>query len=490
MNRNDNRITLQRIARRAMISRGLAPDFPTDLLTELEGIVKPSTYKSGMTKDLRRLLWCSVDNADSQDLDQLSYAEQLPDNKVKLLIAIADVGALVTQKSRIDNHASQNTTSVYTVAQTFSMLPEKLSTDLTSLSPDKDRYAVVVEMIIDDNGAVQQADIYLAMVFNHAKLEYESLGNWLEGNGSIPLDVSKIKELAENIQLQDRIAQKMRTLRYEHGALDFETIEARPAFDGDSLSTMNVEQKNRAKNLIEEFMIAANGATARYLADKKFPSLRRVVRTPKRWSRIVELASEHGFSLPEKAESKSLSAYLKFIKQNEPLHFVDMSISVLKLLGAGEYVVEIPGSASEGHFGLAVKDYTHSTAPNRRYPDLVTQRLIKSAIADHTAPYSVEQLEEIAHHCTLKEDDARKVERQVEKSANAMLLESRIGEVFEAIVSGASPKGTWIRIFYPHVEGKLVNGFSGLKVGNKLKVRLIQIDVEAGFIDFERIENM
>ena len=487
MDQNASRINLQQIARRAMISRGLAPDFPTALLDELKQINFPATYQRDQAKDLRKLLWCSVDNADSLDLDQLSYAEQLPDNKVRLLVAIADVDALVTPQSDIDNHARQNTASIYTVAQLFPMLPEKLSTDLTSMRLGEDRCAVVVEMIVGDDGAVQQSDVYCAMVFNHAKLQYESLGAWLEGNGPIPSEVRKVGGLAETIQLQDSIAQKMKELRYEHGALEFETIEARPVFDGDALSEMKAELKNRAKSLIEDFMIATNGATARYLEEKNFPSLRRVVRTPKRWDRIVELASEHGFSLPEKAESKSLSAYLKFIKQNDPQHFVDMSISVLKLLGAGEYVVETPGTISEGHFGLAVKDYTHSTAPNRRYPDLVTQRLLKSAIAGHSVPYSVEQLEEIAHHCTVKEDDAKKVERQVEKSAMAMLMKPRIGEVFDAIVTGASPKGTWVRLFHPHVEGKLVDGFRGLEVGHQLKARLIRIDIEEGFIDFERV---
>jgi VacB/RNase II family 3'-5' exoribonuclease len=488
MNKNFDRIILQDIARKAMISRGLAPDFPSALLAQLKNITVPSTSKPGMAKDMIDLLWCSVDNDDSLDLDQLSYAEQLPDNKVRLLIAIADVDALVAKESSIDNHASQNTASIYTVAQLFPMLPEKLSTDLTSLCLDADRSAVVVEMVIGDDGGVQQSDVYLAIVRNRAKLAYESLGDWLEGNGPMPLEISKVDGLAENIQLQDQIAQKMKELRYEHGALDFETIEARPIFDGDSLSEMKVEQKNRAKSLIEDFMIAANGATARFLEEKNFPSLRRVVRTPKRWNRIVELASEHGFSLPEKANSKSLSTYLKFIKHDDPEHFIDMSISVLKLLGASEYLVETPGSSSEGHFGLAVKDYTHSTAPNRRFPDLVTQRLLKAAMAGHSVPYSIEQLQEIARHCTLKEDDVRKVERQVEKSANAMLLQFRIGETFEAIVSGASPKGTWIRLFHPHVEGRLVNGYNGLEVGHKLKARLTHINVEAGFIDFARVE--
>jgi len=280
----------------------------------------------------------------------------------------------------------------------------------------------------------------------------------------------------------------MKALRHEHGALELETIEAMPVFDGDTLREMKIEQKNRARDLIEDFMIAANGSTARFLTGKHFPSLRRVVRVPKQWERIVELASEHGFSLPEKADSKSLSEFLQFFKQKDPLHFADISLSVLKLLGSGEYVVETPDSTPEGHFGLAVKDYTHSTAPNRRYPDLITQRLLKSAISGKPVSYTMEQLGQIAAHCTMKEDDVKKVERQVEKSANAILLKSRIGEIFEAIVSGASPKGTWIRLFHPHVEGKLVNGFQGLSVGHKLKARLIHINVESGYIDFERVQ--
>ncbi len=485
---NDNRITLKQIARKAMISRGLVPDFPSALIAELRQITSPARYNPAQSKDLRKLLWCSVDNDDSLDLDQLSYAEQLPDDKVRLLVAIADVDELVTEESNINHYASQNTATIYTVADVFPMLPEKLSTDFTSMSLGEERCAVVVEMVVGNDGAVQQSDVYTAMVFNRAKLQYESLGEWLEGNGPMPSEVRKVKGLAENIQLQDRIAQTMKELRYEHGALEFETIEARPVFEGNALNEMKAEQKNRAKSLIEDFMIAANGATARYLKEKNFPSLRRVVRTPKRWDRIVELASENGFTLPEKANSKSLSAYLKYIKLNDPQHFVDISISVLKLLGSGEYVVETPGSAFEGHFGLAVKDYTHSTAPNRRYPDLVTQRLLKAAIEGHSVPYSTEQLEQIARYCTLKEDDVRKVERLVEKAANAMLMETRIGDVFDAIVTGASPKGTWVRLYHPHVEGKLVNGYRGLEVGHRLKVRLIQIDIEEGFIDFERVE--
>ncbi len=479
---------LQDIARKAMISRGLAPDFPDAEIAELNKILLPATCKPEIAKDMRDLLWCSVDNADSLDLDQLTYAESLEGNKVRILVAIADVDALVNAKSNIDNHASQNTATVYTVASIFPMLPEKLSTNLTSLNLNSDRCAIVVDMILGDDGKVQQSDVYPAMVRNHAKLQYASLAAWLEGNGPACPEITRVDGLAGNIKLQDHMAQKMKELRHEHGALEFETIEAMPIFDGDTLKEMKVEHKNRANDLIEDFMIAANGTTARYLTRKNFPSLRRVVRIPKRWDRIVELASENGFSLPAEADSKSLSEYLKFIRQNDPLHFVDMSISVLKLLGSGEYVVDTPGAIPPGHFGLAVKDYTHSTAPNRRYPDLVTQRLLKSAISGMPVPYTMEQLRQLATYCTNKEDDVKKVERQVEKSANAILMQSRIGEIFEAIVSGASPKGTWIRLLHPHVEGKLVNGYKGLKVGQKLKARLTHINVESGYIDFEKVQ--
>ena len=487
MDKYTHRVSLQQIARRAMTERGLEPDYTVAELAELEKISSPAIFKSDIARDLRDLPWCSVDNENSQDLDQLSYAEQLTGSMVKVLVAVSDVDALVSAQSGINSHASLNTTTVYTVAQVFPMLPEKLCTNLTSLSLDADRCAIVVDMVVDDNGMVQQSDVYSAFVRNHAKLEYKSLAAWLEGTGSVPAGITKIPGLAENIKLQDRVAQKLKELRQVNGALELETFEAAPVFDGDTLTGMKVEHKNRAKNLIEDFMIAANGSTARYLAGKNFPSLRRVVRSPRHWDRIVELASENEFSLPDMADSKSLSDYLKFVKQKDPLQFADMSLSVLKLLGSGEYVLETPGATPPGHFGLAVKDYTHSTAPNRRYPDLVTQRLLKSAITGSPIPYKTMQLEEIARNCTLKEDYARKVERQVEKSAAAILMESKIGEEFDAIVTGASTKGTWIRIFNPHAEGKLIHGFEGLKVGYKLKVRLIHTNVEAGFIDFDKV---
>lgn len=486
MDNKTNRSVLQQIARRAMITRGLEPDFPAAVLSDLLRMNTAATFKSEAAKDLRDKLWCSIDNSDSLDLDQLTYAEQLPENKARLFIAIADVDMLVTAQSNIDIHAGKNTATVYTVAQIFPMLPEKLSTDLTSLGFNTERCSFVVDLIVGDDGAVEQSDVYSAIVKNHAKLDYLSVGAWLEGAGPIPAEITRVEGLAENIKLQDRTAQKMKELRYLHGALDFETIESTPVFDGDTLSEMKAEQKNRAKDLIEDLMIASNSATARFLTIKNFPSLRRVVRVPKQWDRIVELAAEHGFTLLAAADSKSLSEYLNFFKQKDPLHFTDMSLSVLKLLGSGEYIMETPGASQEGHFGLAVKDYAHSTAPNRRYPDLVTQRLLKAAIAGKTVPYSKDQLEEIAKRCTTKEDDVKKVERQVEKSARAMLMKSRIGEEFDAIVSGASPKGTWIRLLNPHVEGKLEKGFNGLKVGQKLKARLTHINVDEGFIDFER----
>jgi exoribonuclease-2 len=487
MDKINHRMILQNVARRAMTERGLVTDFPLSVLEEIKNLSAPVNITTPKTWDLRDLLWCSVDNADSLDLDQLSYARKLSENKVRVMVAIADVDALVAAQSYTDNHASLNTATVYTVAQIFPMLPEKLSTDLTSLRSDADRNAIVVDMVINDKGIVIQSDVYCALVRNRAKLVYESLAAWLDGTAPIPNELAKVDGLADNIRLQDEIAQKMRKSRYENGALEFETIESRPIFEGDNLREMKGERKNRSQHMIEEFMIASNSVTAQYLSGKKYPSLRRVVHKPKRWSRIIEIAAEHDFPLPEEANPKALSQYLRFVKQNFQHEYADLSLSVLKLLGAGEYIVETPDSTPEGHFGLAVKNYAHSTAPNRRYPDLITHRLLKSAMAGESMPYSKEQLELIARNCTLKEDDARKVERLVEKSAMAMLMESRSGEEFDAIVSGAADKGTWVRIIEPHLEGKLVGGFKGLEVGHKIRVRLVHVEIESGFIDFEKV---
>jgi exoribonuclease-2 len=476
-----------------MLERGLFPDFSAAVLAELDRIKAPAGVNGESVgdpfgiRDLTDLPWASIDNDDSRDLDQLTIAEALPGDKVKIRVAVADVDALVKNGSAIDEHARHNTTSVYTAAKIFPMLPEKLSNDLTSLNFDEERLAVVVEMVIGADGSLQGSDIYRARVRNHAKLAYNSVAAWLEGNGAVPEGIAAVNGLTENLRVQDRIAQSLKNLRHVHGALSLETIEAKPIFDGDQIRDLEVEQKNRAKEIIEDFMIAANGVTARYLAARKFPSIRRVVRTPKRWDRIVILAQEHRYRLPDNPDSVALDEFLVKEKAADPLQFPDLSLAVIKLLGAGEYVAELPGDTGPGHFGLAVKDYAHSTAPNRRYTDLITQRLLKAAIAGRAAPYSYAELDVLAKHFTEEEDAANKVERQVGKSAAALLLEPRIGEQFDAIVTGASDKGTWARLLTIPVEGRVVRGFKGVDVGDRIQVQLIAVDVERGYLDFRQV---
>jgi ribonuclease R len=488
-----HRAILQSLAHRAMIENGLLPDFSAGALAELARIQAPAAMngepggKGSPVRDLRDLLWASIDNDDSRDLDQVTVGQPLPGDTAGILVAVSDVDALVKKGSALDEYARLNTTSVYTAAMNFPMLPEKLSTGLTSLNVNEDRLAVVIEMVIGADGSLQRSDIYRARVRNHAQLAYNSVAAWLEGSGPMPEAVAAVNGLAENLRRQDRIAQRMRNLRYVHGALSLETIEAKPVFDGDQIRDLELEEKNRATEIIEDFMIAANGVTARYLASRKSPSIRRVVRTPRRWERIVELAGEHGFTLPGDPDSKSLDEFLIREKAADPTRFPDLSLAVIKLLGPGEYVAELPGDAAPGHFGLAVKDYTHSTAPNRRYPDLITQRLLKAAMQGRAAPYSYAELGVLAKHFTEAEDAANKVERQVGKSAAALLLESRIGEQFDSIVTGASPKGTWVRLLTVPVEGMLVQGFDGLDVGDQVRVQLIDTNVERGYIDFKQV---
>jgi exoribonuclease-2 len=440
-----------------------------------------------VAKDLRNLPWCSIDNDDSRDLDQLTVAEAMPGSSARILVAIADVDALVKKGSALDEHARANTTSIYTVAETFPMLPERLSTDLTSLSPDSDRLALVIDMAFSADGSLRSSALYGATVRNRAKLTYDGVGAWLETGGSEPQGIGAVAGLEENLRLQDRVSVSLKSQRHKGGALDLETIQARPVFIGDELKDLEIETGSRAKDIIAEFMIAANGVVARYLASKNIPSLRRVVRVPKRWDRIVALAAERGAALPADPSSSALEKFLVSARTADPLGFPDLSLSVIKLLGRGEYVVQLPGETVEGHFGLAVKDYSHSTAPNRRYPDLITQRLLKAAIAGTASPYTDPELQDIARHCTDEEDAANKVERQVEKSAAALLLEKRIGERFDAVVTGASEKGTWVRILRPPVEGRLESGFEGMDVGNALRVELLSTDVERGYIDFKRV---
>ena len=487
MHDQPHRAILRSIAHQAMLDRGLLPDFSAAALAELGRLQLPAATPGEPVRDLRNLLWASIDNDDSRDLGQLTVAEAMPGDQIKLLVAIADVDSLVKNGSAIDAHAHHNTTSVYTAAEIFPMLPEQLSTGLTSLNFNEDRLSLVVEMMVGADGSLQDSKIYRARVRNQAKLAYNRLAVWLESQGVAPEAVVAVKGLAENLRLQDRVAQSLKNLRQIHGSLSLETIEAKAVFDGDQISALATEEKNRAKELIEEFMIAANGVVARYLSARKFPSIRRVVRTPKRWDRIVEIAGERQVKLPDNPDSKALEEFLLKAKAGDPVTFPDLSLAVIKLLGSGEYLAEVPGENVSGHFGLAVKDYVHATAPNRRYPDLLIQRLLKAALAGRPAPYSLDDLDALAVHCTEAEDAAQKVERQVGKAAAALLLESRLGEQFEAIVTGAAAKGTWVRLFTIPVEGKLVSGFKGVDVGDRVRVQLTSIDVQRGFIDFKRI---
>jgi exoribonuclease-2 len=401
-------------------------------------------------------------------------------------VAVADVDALVRKGSAIDGHASHNTTSVYTPAAIFPMLPEALSTDLTSLNENQDRVAVVADMVFEADGSLATSDLYRARVHNHGKLEYRSVAAWLDGEGEAPSRVLEVAGLDMNLRLQDGIAQRLVELRHRHGALSLETTEAKAVFDGDVLSDLDPDRKNRARQLIEDFMIAANGVTATYLDAKGFPSLRRVLRAPERWDRIAKLASDVGDRLPIEPDAVALEAFLARRRKADPERFPDLSLAVVKLIGRGEYALDLPGAEPLGHFGLAVKDYTHSTAPNRRFPDLITQRLLKAAMAGAPLPYTIPELAALAMHCTTREDDATKVERRVRKSAAALLLSGRLGASFDSIVTGASSKGTWVRVLQPPVEGRLERGFQGLDVGDHVRVKLIHTDVERGFIDFAR----
>jgi exoribonuclease-2 len=479
-----SRELLQSIARRVMLARGLAPEFTAAALLELDAIRAPAVAAGPAARDLRALPWCSIDNDDSRDLDQLSVADARPDGATRILVAIADVTSVVTPGSAIDAHARQNTTSVYTTARIFPMLPEKLSTDLTSLAFDADRLAVVIDMVFSAGGTLAASEIYPAAVRNRAKLAYHGVAAWLDGTAPVPPAVAAVAGLDDNIRRQHRVADQLAELRHQHGALTLETRQTRPVFAGAVLTGLVADPSNSAKRLIEELMVAANGVTARFLAARRFPSLRRVVRVPKYWSRIVSLAAEHGTTLPGEPDAKALELFLVAAKSADPVYFPDLSLSVIKLLGAGEYVLELPGASVAGHFGLAVRDYAHSTAPNRRFPDVITQRLVKAALAGQPPPYADGELAALARHCTEQEDAAKKVERQVEKSAAAILLCASVGREFAATVTGASAKGTWVRLSSPPVEGKLDRGPAGLQVGDRLRVKLVSIDVERGFIDF------
>ena len=480
-------IHLHQIAVEAMRSRGLLPVFAPQALQEVEAARKAGPERNGTIHDLRHLTWFSIDNDDTRDLDQLSVAEALPDGTARLLVAVADVDAMVRPGGAVDGHAGINTTSVYTAAGVFPMLPEALSTDLTSLHEGQERLALVVDMLVQADGTVSAWDIYRASVLNRAKLTYDAVSAWLDGVAPPPPQVVSVSGLADQLRLHDTLASQLRQWRYRRGALNVKTVAARPVFQDGRLVDLRPDEKNRAKDLIADLMIATNTATARFLAGKGFPSLRRFLKAPRRWERIVTLAAGHGVQLPALPDALALDAYLRARREANPESFADLSLAVVKLLGSGEYAAAPAGAASQAHFGLAVNDYAHSTAPNRRFPDLVTQRLLKAALADEASPYSAEALTEIARHCTVQEDNANKVERQVLKAAAAWLLHGRIGETFDAIVTGAAAKGTFVRIGRPLLEGRVVRGFEGLDVGDTLRVKLVAVDAAQSFIDFERV---
>ena len=481
-----NQADLRRIAVEAMRQRGLLPAFAPQALREAEAARSARPAGGGDIRDLRPLPWFSIDNDDTRDLDQLSVAEAAAGGAVRLRVAIADVDAMVRPGGAVDGHAGVNTTSVYTAAGVFPMLPEVLSTDLTSLHEGEERLAVVVDMQVQADGTVGRSEIYRAVVLNRAKLTYDHVSAWLDGTAPPPPQARALPQLEQQVRLHDAVATQLRHWRQSRGALNVKTLSARPVFEAGRLVDLQPDEKNRAKDLIADLMIATNSVTARFLADKGFPSLRRFLQSPRRWDRIEALAASHGVRLPAQPDPLALDAFLRQRREADPDGFADLSLAIVKMLGSGEYAAAGAATPSLAHFGLAVNDYAHSTAPNRRYPDLVTQRLVKAALAGDAPPYSADALTAIARHCTVQEDNASKVERTVLKAAGAFLLHGRIGDSFDAIVTGAAPKGTFVRIPRPMLEGRVVRGFEGLDVGDAARVRLVAVDPEQGFIDFER----
>src|SRR5271166_3501800 len=484
---NPSHLDLQAIAKQVTQQRGFQPDFPPEVPQQLADLKAhpPQIAAGGDIRDLRNLLWSSIDNDTSRDLDQIEVAERASNGDVKVMVGIADVDAFVPKQSAIDQHAARETTTVYAGVRNFPMLPEELSTGKTSLLENQDCLSVVIEFVVDSAGIVKSPSVYRAVVRNKAQLQYNSTGAWLEGKSPAPPKIAASIDLQAQLKLQDEVAQKLKDQRFQHGALSLQTDELQPLMVNDQVIDVVKQQKNRATDLIEDFMVAANGVVARQL--QNVSSLRRIVRTPKNWDRIVQLAATMKEKLPAQPDSKALNDFLIRRKAADPDHFADLSLAVIKLVGPGEYVLERAGDVAPGHFGLAVQDYTHSTAPNRRFADIVTQRLIKAVLAGQPNPYSDDELSLIADNCTERGDAARKVEREMSKRLAAVAMQNRIGAIFDAIVTGATPKGTFVRVAQPHIEGLLAQGQQGVDVGDKLRVRLIRVDVQRGFIDFARV---
>ena len=469
-------------ARRALEDAGFLPDFPPQAATEVRAAER---LRMPGTLDLSHLLWSSIDNEESRDLDQLEYAEPGPQNSIRILLAIADVANYVPPGSAIDLRAAHNTVSIYTAGRTFHLLPEALSTEKTSLLEDEARLALVVDMLVEDDGEVHEPKVYRSKVRNKARLTYDAVGRWSQERGTIP-EFEEVPGLREQLQFQFEASQRLIALRKRMGALTFSSYEARPITENGKVVDLRISTPNPARDLIESFMIAANVSVATFLKSRGFPIIERAVQAPERWDRICQVAAGYGFKLPETPEPKPLSDFLAAQRLNNPAAFQDLSLTIVKLLGPGEYVVEPADVQLSGHFGLALDDYSHSTAPNRRYSDLIIQRLLLAAMERQACPYAQSDLEEIARRCTEREDAARKVERLMRKVAAAALIQGQVGRSFGALVTGASPKGTYVRLQSPAVEGKVVRGERGMDVGDRVRVRLISADPERGFIDFER----
>ncbi len=486
LNANPPHLDLQAIAKQVMQQHGFEPDFPPQVPQQLADLkAHPPQIAAGKdVRDLRNLLWSSIDNDTSRDLDQIEVVERVSNGDVKIMIGISDVDAFVAKQTPIDQHAARETTTIYAGVRNFPMLPEELSTGLSSLLENQECLSVVTEFVVDSSGGLKSSDVYRALVRNKVQLQYNSVGAWLEGKSAAPPKVAASSDLQAQLKLQDDVAQLLKQQRFQNGALNLQTDEVHPLVLNDQVIDVVQQQKNRATELIEDFMVAANGVVARML--EKVSSLRRIVRTPERWDRIVQLAASKGEKLPPQPDSKALNDFLLRRKAADPDHFADVSLGVIKLIGPGEYVLERAGDVAPGHFGLAVQDYTHSTAPNRRFADVVTQRLVKAMLAGQPNPYSDSELTAIAANCTQKEDAAKKVEREMSKRLAAVAMQNRIGDVFDALVTGATDHGTFVRVFQPHIEGLLAQGDQGLDVGDKLRVKLVRTDVQKGYIDFAR----
>jgi exoribonuclease-2 len=480
---NGTHFDLHAAARRILVAAGFEADANGAVHQQLDRLTAPAPIESGV-KDMRDRPWSSIDNDESRDLDQVEVAEKMPDGSIRLVVGIADVDALVSKGSPIDEHAYANCTSVYTGVEVFPMLPEKLSTGLTSLNENEDRLAIAIETVVNEQGDVVSFDVYRVALRNKAQLAYDEVGAWLAGEAP-PRKVAGNKILGEQLKLQHEASQRLKAERLRNGALEFETIEATPISKNGKIVDLKVIQKNHARDLIEDFMIASNSAIAKFLEARGRSGIRRVVREPERWARIVELAGRYGETLPAEPDSLALAHFLARRREADPERFPDLSVAIVKLMGPGIYALDLPGKDPGGHFGLATHDYSHATAPNRRYADLVTQRLVKSALANTPAPYSNDELTAIAARCTEREDAENKVERSVRKTIAALMLSDHIGETFDAIVTGANEKGTFARMLHPPAEGMVVRNHQGFDVGDKVKVKLVGADPYKGYIDFE-----